>query len=259
MEITDAGRIYWQYEYDVMAQYLLPLMKSWGITIKGATVLDVGCGDGGGISAMYDAGMQCKGFDLEQPYIDLAHAMSGDRKMEMFVGSIYAEPIPLEGERFDVVILHDVFEHIERKTYVLETLKKYLKPDGKLIITYPPYYSAFGAHQQFLKAPFRRLPFFHLLPFAISTILPRLQNEEQRLVEEIQKLARLKMGIVKFQRLARETGYCITQRKFYLIGPNHIRFGLKPVDAGIVGRIPALRELLVSGVVYVLSLEEKDR
>ena len=47
MEMTDAGRIYWQYEYDVMAHYLLPLMKSWGIRIEGATVLDVGCGDGG--------------------------------------------------------------------------------------------------------------------------------------------------------------------------------------------------------------------
>ena len=78
-------------------------------------------------------------------------------------------------------------------------------------------------------------------------------------MEEVQKLARLKMGIAKFQRLAHETGYCIIRRKFYLIGPNHIRFGLKPVGAGIVGKLPVLRELLVSGVVYVLSLEEKDR
>ena len=66
------------------------------------------------------------------------------------------------------------------------------------------------------------------------------------------------MGIAKFQRLTREAQYDITWRKFYLIGPNHIRFGLKPVDASVIGRIPLLRELLVSGVVYVLSLNHKD-
>ncbi|HUL43448.1 MAG TPA: class I SAM-dependent methyltransferase [Bacteroidota bacterium] len=253
MEITEAGRKYWQYEYDVMAQYLLPLMREWGVKIEGATVLDVGCGDGGGISAMYDAGMHCKGFDITQPYIDLAHAMSEGRKMEMFVGSIYANPIPLEGERFDVVILHDVFEHLERKTYVLETLKKYLLPSGQLVITFPPYYSAFGAHQQFLSARYGKIPFFHLMPFAVSGIIPKLKNEQPHLVEEIQKLARLKMGIGNFEHLLRETNYRIEKKKFYTIGPNHIRFGLKPLGAGVVGSIPGLRELLVSGVVYLLS------
>lgn len=255
METTEAGRIYWKYEYDVMARYLLPLMQSWGTKVKDATVLDVGCGDGGGISAMYDAGMHCKGFDLEQPYIDLAHAMSNGRKMEMFVGSIYADPVPLKGETFDYVILHDVFEHIERKTYVLETLKQYLKPGGQLIITFPPYYSAFGAHHQFLKAKFRRLPFFHLLPFAISSVVPRLKGETPHMVEEIQKLARLKMGIGKFERLVAETGYAVDRKKFYLIGPNHIRFGLTPVGAGPIGSTPLVRELLVSGVVYLLSVK----
>lgn len=253
MEITEAGRKYWQYEYDVTMKYLLPLMREWGIKVEGASVLDVGCGDGGGISAMYDAGMHCKGFDVEQPYVDLANAMSDGRKMEMFVGSIYANPIPLEGEQFDLVILHDVFEHLDKKTYVLETLKKYLKPDGKLMITFPPYYSAFGAHQQLLKTSFVRVPFFHLIPFSVSGIIMKLKNENQYYVSEIQKLADHKMGIGKFERLLNETRYSIDHKKFYLIGPNHIRFGLTPLDAGLIGTIPLLREVLVSGIVYVMS------
>src|SRR6266853_2118405 len=120
MEITEAGRIYWKYEYDVMARYLLPLMREWGVRIEGAEVLDVGCSDGGGISAMADAGMICKGFDRELPYIELARDMTGERAIEVCVGDIYSDPKPFAGKRFDIVILHDVFEHIERKEEVLE-------------------------------------------------------------------------------------------------------------------------------------------
>jgi len=62
------------------------------------------------------------------------------------------------------------------------------------------------------------------------------------------------MGIARFEELASGARYLIEKKKFYLVGPNHIRFGLSPIDAGPAGAIPALRELLVSGVVYLLSL-----
>lgn len=119
-------------------------------------------------------------------------------------------------------------------------------------MTFPPYFSAFGAHQQFLRSKFGRMPFFHLVPFSLR-LIPRLKGEEERLVSEIRKLARLRMGIARFERLATENGYLIAQKKFYIVGPNHIRFNLTPVDAGLFGHIPLIRELLVSGVVYLLE------
>lgn len=253
-EITDAGRAYWQYEYDVMALYLLPLLREWGVQIEGATVLDIGCGDGGGIGAMADAGMRCRGFDIEQPYIELAKAMKGDREIEFTTGDIYAAEKPFAGERFDIVILHDVFEHIERKEEVLEIIKSYLALNGRVVITFPPYFSAFGAHQQFLRSKLGRVPFFHLVPFAVSSIIPRLRGEDPRLVAEIRKLRSLRMGIGRFESLAGRAGYGIERKKFYLVGPNHIRFGLVPVAAGVTGSIPVVRELLVSGVVYLLGI-----
>ncbi len=253
-EVNEGGIKYWQYEYDVMAKYLIPLLKAWGVKLEGSSVLDMGCGDAGGISAMADAGMICKGFDQQEWYIGVGRHMMGDRKIELCVGDIYADPRPFAGQRFDLVVLHDVFEHIERKAEVLEILKSYLAIGGKVMMTFPPYYSTFGAHQQFLKSRFGRMPFFHLFPGGLSIILPRLQREEKHLVDEIQKLSRLKMGIRKFEALANGAGYGVVAQKFYIVGPNHIRFGLTPLSGDFLAGVPFFRELLVSGVVYLLEL-----
>lgn len=253
LEITEHDKKYWQYEYDVVAKHLLPLLNERGLYSNSKTLLDVGCGDGGGVSAFYDAGFVCKGFDIETRRVELANAMRGTRDFEMVYGSIYDEDFPCSKEQFDLIVLHDVFEHLEKKELVLEKLKSCLKSDGRILITFPPYYSAYGAHQQLLSSKAGKIPFFHLFPFAISSIIDKLPNEHRSFIEEIKKLAKLKMGINKFESLVTESKLKIFSKKKYIIGPNHIRFGLKPVGAGIFGEIPVINELISSGVVYLLT------
>ena len=121
------------------------------------------------------------------------------------------------------------------------------------MITFPPYYSAYGAHQQLLNNHWAKLPFFHLLPFALSRILPRLKGEYPHIIEEIQKLGRLKMGMKRFEAIVERNGLKVAGKQAYLVSPNHIRFGLKPIPAGSVAEIPILGEVACTGVVYVLS------
>ena len=66
VEITEHDKFYWKYEYEIVSKYLLPLLEQWGVKSSGAKVLDVGCGDGGGLAALHDAGMSCKGYDSEE-------------------------------------------------------------------------------------------------------------------------------------------------------------------------------------------------
>lgn len=253
VEVTDHDRLYWQYEYDVVAHHLVPLLRLWNVRIEGAKLLDVGCGDGGGLCALFDAGMTCKGFDIEDHRIHVAQTLSDGRLIELTVGNIYENPTPFAGEIFDLIILHDVFEHLDRKVEALNVLRRYLASDGRVLITFPPYYSAFGAHQQFLQSPLGKIPFIHIVPFMMSKVIPALSNEHKPFIEEIRKLGRLKMGIGKFERLVKVSGFQIEQKKLYLVSPNHIRFGFKPLDAGILGRIPLIREVLVSGTVFLLK------
>ncbi len=253
LKISEHDNIYWQYEYDVVAKHLVPLLTEWGLNSKSKTLLDVGCGDGGGVSAFYDAGFVCKGFDIETRRVELANAMRATRDFEMVYGNIYDENFPYSKEHFDLIVLHDVFEHLEKKESVLEKLKSCLKSDGRILITFPPYYSAYGAHQQLLKSKMGKFPFFHLLPFSIPFLIDKFPNEEKLFVEEIKKLASLKMGIRKFEKLSNSSGLSIEKVKKYIIGPNHIRFGLQPVSAGWFGKFPILNELISSGVIYLFK------
>jgi len=250
MEISSHTLRYWQYEYDVAAKYMIPLLQHWGLSSHGVSMIDVGCGEGGGVCAMHDSGMQCVGFDLEQHRVDMARALQGERIIQWDLGNLYSTTLPFSDRHYDLVVLHDVFEHLEQKQEVLEKLKGYMKPEGRLMITFPPYYSAFGAHQQLCRSPFMRLPFAHLVPFLVSHLLPRLRGEIPDFVAEVQKLARLRMGMRMFERIAREGGWRILHKKGYLISPNHIRFGFRPTGAGMIANIPVLGEILCTGVAY---------
>ncbi len=84
-------------------------------------------------------------------------------------------------------------------------------------------------------------------------ILPRLAGEAPHVVAEVRKLARLKMGMRQFERIAAAGGLRIEGRRAYLISPNHIRFGLRPVSAGPLARMPVIREALCTGVIYLLA------
>jgi 2-polyprenyl-3-methyl-5-hydroxy-6-metoxy-1,4-benzoquinol methylase len=251
--VNDHDRRYWQYEYDVAARFIVPLLESWGVRPAGADVLDVGCGEGGGLCALHDRGGSCVGFDIEESRVQTALSLRGPRTIEFAYGDMYAADAPFGTRQFDLVTLHDVFEHLDHKPAMIARLKKYLKPDGKLLIRFPPYYSAYGGHQQHLRAWFARLPFFHLVPFSGSLIVPRLKGEAPHIVAEIQKLGRLRMGMKEFERIAAAGGMRVERREAYLISPNHIRFGLRPVRAGLFARIPLIREFACTGVIYLLS------
>jgi SAM-dependent methyltransferase len=251
--VTDHDRWYWQYEYDITARYLIPLLQKWGVPMAGVSLLDVGCGDGGNMCALIDAGLRCKGFDLDLRRVELAEHMKGNRLCEFKTGDLASGTRPYENERFDLIFLHDVFEHLEEKEEMLDVLGRYLIPGGQIIITFPPYYSAYGAHQQLLTSWLGRIPFVHLIPGMCSTIFPGLKGEASIFTAEIQKLAGLKMGISCFENIVERAGLFIRARQFYLTSPNHIRFGIRPTHAGILGKIPIVREIAVSGVVYLIS------
>jgi ubiquinone/menaquinone biosynthesis C-methylase UbiE len=258
MDVTEHARTYWQYEYDVSSRYMVPLLRQWGRAVGGMTVIDVGCGEGGGVCAMHDHGARCVGFDVDEQRVNAAVELKGNRDIAYAVRNLYAEHPPDRDEKYDLVMLHDVFEHLDDKVKMIKKLMGFMKPEGAMLLTFPPYYSAYGAHQQHLRAPLARLPFFHLIPFSLSVILPRLKDEYPHIVEEVRKLGRLKMGMRSFEDIVARGGLRIMHRRAYLVSPNHIRFGLSPLSAGPLAAIPLIREVVCSGVVYLLSKQQRD-
>ena len=63
--MSDHDRKYWQYEYDVAAGFIVPLLDSWGVRAAGADVLDVGCGAGRHSFEAYRRGADVIAFDQD--------------------------------------------------------------------------------------------------------------------------------------------------------------------------------------------------
>jgi 2-polyprenyl-3-methyl-5-hydroxy-6-metoxy-1,4-benzoquinol methylase len=251
--VTEHAQRYWKYEYAVMARYLVPLLGKWGVTLHGASVLDVGCGEGGGLCAVRDTGARCDGFDLDEQRVAFARSLDQTRSIRFRTGDIHDATPPFQGEEYDLVMLHDVFEHLEDKEFVLRRLATYLTPPGKIFITFPPYYSAFGAHQQNLTTWWARLPFIHLFPTVMTRGFPSLTEEQDLFLSEARRLGRLKMGMRAFEGITRRCDMTILRKKAYLISPNHIRFGLRPLAAGPLAAVPLIGEVACTAVAYLLT------
>ncbi len=73
-----------------------------------------------------------------------------------------------------------------------------------------------------------------------------------RMMEELQKLTRLKMSMSGLEKIVHDVESRVAQRKGYLVSPNYIRFGLRAVPAGLLDRVPYTGELIYTGVVYRL-------
>ena len=95
------------------------------------TVLDVGCGNG---ALTYDLGKKVKkiiGIDINENNIIIAKNKFSRKNIEYIHGDILTE---IPNQRFDVIILSNVLEHIDNRQ---ELLKKLKKSASKFLIRVP--------------------------------------------------------------------------------------------------------------------------
>jgi 2-polyprenyl-3-methyl-5-hydroxy-6-metoxy-1,4-benzoquinol methylase len=111
---------------------------------KRLKVCELGCGTGGNLAMIAErhdvVGVECAPQGLE-----LARRALGDR---VHSGSLPDE-VNLPNERFDVVLLTDVLEHIEQDAASAATAMRLLRPGGIVVATVPAYqwlYSPRDAH-----------------------------------------------------------------------------------------------------------------
>lgn len=103
-----------------------------------STILDVGCGIGNILYALYSNGYKnLYGFDIEKELINAAKKIIP--RAHLFIGN--AENIPLKSEYFDYCTCYDLLEHIKKPHIVLKEINGVLKPNGTLYITVANGYS----------------------------------------------------------------------------------------------------------------------
>jgi SAM-dependent methyltransferase len=102
---------------------------------SGATVLDVGCGNGVISRHLGRLGFQVTGIDVSEKTIEKAQSLNTLDNVTFVRRS--AEELVASGVRYDAIICSEVLEHLTDPGALLEVLYSSLSDNGKLIVTVP--------------------------------------------------------------------------------------------------------------------------
>lgn len=108
-------------------------------------ILDIGCGNGRQVTfPLGSEGYSIVGIDVHEPTISSAKAENHFKNVEFIAGDIKNLTDNIKSaEKFDIVVLSDVLEHLLHPEILLREIKKILNPSGIILISIPNGYGPF--------------------------------------------------------------------------------------------------------------------
>ncbi len=255
--VTATDKYLWGYMYGLSHSYIIPYLATRGISMEGAKVIEIGCAEGGNLCAMAEHGAaELVGTDIAENRLESAAAIASLVGVDARFSThdiIGQAPLPEWAGHFDIAFLRDVIEHLDDATVALRNIRRVLRPGGYLYVTFPPYYSPFGGHQQLLGTTAGKIPFVHLVPAGLLELVIRSSKSEQD-KEEVRRLHRIRMTTTKFRAAALAAGFTITHERLFVIRPVFkMKFGLYPIGANFLKPIPGLRDMFAMEAGYLLK------
>ena len=232
---------YHEYQKQIGKYYLEQFVNPYA---KGNKILDIGCGEGGVLTPFEKAGYDCTGLEYSPDRVKYASEKSSSN-IKFIQGNIEQFSY---NQKFDVILMLDVIEHLNQKFQALVNIKKILLPEGIVVISFPPFQSPFGGHQQVMKSFLKYVPYIHLTPKSIYKWL--LATFEGQGFESHFRNYKTGLTIREFETLVHQVGFKIIEKRTYFVRPRQaFRFGLKIKQ----NQLKFLKEYLTTGVVYILG------
>lgn len=130
-------------------------------------ILDVGCGLGTYVERFRRFSDRVYGVDLEA-----SRVAEAARRLPNLAAA-RAEELPFPPDQFDVVLLHEVIEHMEDDRGVVQEAYRATKPQGRIIIFAPNRLYPFETHGIYWKGGYRfgNIPLVNYLPDSLRRSL----------------------------------------------------------------------------------------
>lgn len=239
-------------------QHILPFIESKFSLRPGMRVLEIGCGEGGVLKPFLDRGLLGVGVELDEVRLIEARKFLvneiAQNKIKFISKNIYDTDVEeVLGERFNIILLKDVIEHIHDQSRIMAYMQTFLLPGGVIFFGFPPWQMPLGGHQQILKNKWlSKIPYYHLLPMGVYKWVLKTANEN---VTEMAEIKETGISIERFEKITHTAGYKILNKKFYLINPIYqYKFGWKPKEQfSFIRGLPWVRNFFTTCVYYLIQ------
>ena len=218
-------------------------------------ILEIGCAEAGLLKFYRKKGAICSGIELSDIRFNNALLLNKKKDINLFQADIcdpksYNKYIK---QKFDMIIMRDVIEHIGEKETALSNIFKILKPGGKLFMSFPPKYCAYAGHQQTIPNFFGKLPYLYMLPNVLYKKYLRLISCPEKKIDYLILTKKTRISIYRMQKLIRLIGFNIVDQSKWLSRPAYsFRFNF-PKMKNPFSFIPILDEALSNGALFLLE------
>jgi 2-polyprenyl-3-methyl-5-hydroxy-6-metoxy-1,4-benzoquinol methylase len=144
---------------------------------SGTSLLDVGCAQGFFLFNASKAGYITKGIEISQDAAEYAR-----REFDLDVEAKPFEELRLPENRFDVVTLWQVLEHVPYPLMILNEVHRILKPGGLLVVSTP---NIEGIPAKVLRKRWWDIKRLHINQFTIKTLSDILRNAGFRNISSV--------------------------------------------------------------------------
>lgn len=195
---------------------------------NGTKVLEIGCGEGGNLLPFAQLGCDVTGIDITSARIEQAKAFFNAAKHKgRFIAMDFLDAKVEDLGTFDVILIHDVIEHIEKKGLFIQHIRQFTTPATLIFWGFPAWQMPFGGHQQICRNKvLSHLPFIHLLPVPAYRLLLKACGVNSR---ELLEIKRCGITTEAFERMMKEKHFLIIDTVLWLVNPHYKqKFGLKP-------------------------------
>lgn len=251
---------YFEIQYLNSKSSIIPFVEDKANISKGARIMEIGSAEGGVLKAFVELDCQCLGVELSESRAKLANEFQKEAVEKgdiSFVSKdIHDFNLKGESEKFDLVILKDVIEHIHDQEKFMNKVGRFLKEDGVIFFGFPAWRMPYGGHQQICKSKIgAKLPYYHILPKFIYKCMLKLFGESDKMIEDLLEIKDTRISTARFEKLCKKNNFIISKKIKYFVAPIYeYKFGYKTkVLWNWVGAIPWINDFFTFQSYYIVE------